>query len=698
MKRRIPVKAYWGVFALASLVVLGIIEIKRNSIYRTFFHENPYVESVQLESIRLDLEEEKRLAESSGRLRIWRPLKVSFPLEFSEQGCEFVYGLAIAKVDKPRGETKNQTRRLKYIFKFQYDLKNRRCESKDLFFDLSMQRHDLELQFVRMRLTEKMLYEEVIPRRVQVQFESTGFLKYNFSATSLPFNAKEAFFQERTTIRNKLFSSDFDPNEVEVFIQPQNSLREFIFKEMGSRIKACREKSECEEIIISSSIIWDTEIAKLIQNAREAGIPVELMVNFARYESEASKNLEIAGAWQWLRLNPYENPQILPMHIKLIIFGDDLVVSSDANLNFSAFPDSRETWTVYRSSKYNQMFREIYSLVKTGLYYPLKVDLSDEVQILLNADRPRGYSASSRKPYLAIFTENGVSTSAYGIAFKVIEEFQGPISLMMSPISDSCFAFEMMRCFFDVLTEKQENAWLSGILNLQFFMSSADQKFLRKLNLWWSEDFKKRDLEWNKIYQEINESFPSLEFQIVMDGMFSLHHQRYIRLGEEALITGSANFANPQSTNTIEIIKSSSVAKRIKNEEALFEEPYIVADYGFAKEPIRQEYSHRLFGNCAFILEFNTKRVSLKWEEKTFSKADLNRALTSKGIEPAEAMLHQPVVRDKQLDDFKDFYPVEVQSLPVNRLSSIFESPSSYLCVGDKTKTTVIRLQAAEES
>ena len=345
----------------------------------------------------------------------------------------------------------------------------------------------------------------------------------------------------------------------------------------------------------------------------------------------------------------------LPMHLKFLIFDGETVISSNSNFNFERFGYSRELTLVYRSKRIASIFEEIWAMTRTTLFYPIKVDRTLPVTILFNADRPRGYSASDRKPYLTVRTETGESANAYGILFELLDREQKPLLLAMSPVSNYCAPYEKLRCLDDLLSQRRASDSITEIMN-SFFFFDPDHE---------AESGASTPL--NRKFLSMVSHYPKKPHLMTLsDTAGSLHHERLAVLGDEVIIAGSANWARPSSLNTIEIIRNSEINRTFAAELRTVQEPYFVA---IENPSVLDPHGIESHG-CRFFFERDllSDHPIQRWR---IDSAELRREVSGVFGE-SDILLIEPAPSDGSTPNFVP------RAIP---RTGEFEVETSYLCI-----------------
>jgi len=686
---------------LALLIALGLLYIYSNSLYRFLGLTTQYTEVRQSAGFEISFGAKRSFEMRDHSVPVVRDLRISLPISAATHGCEMLYAAAVYDFSRNTalfpGPGQFAFTNPRYLVKFKYDLKNKRCESKDLFVMEGDLPQAISIQFVDLIVDQEFVSET--PREVglRLKFKGQNLEALSFDLESIPLQKSFPFIAAKSTPRNKSFSLPKFSN-FELLIHPYRSLNEFILNETKRRIEKCKSTHVCDKIQAAVAKISDLEFFKLIEQARSIGMSVELISNFRyRLDQEADEysqegNLFNYSPWQWLRGSPYSkfNTSHLPMHTKFVIFGDDLVVSSNPNLRGGIRTRSREFSLVYRDPAVVKIFSEIFTLVRTSLYYPLKVNLNDELIILFNAVRPRAYAVSTEKPYVVIETDEGVRSSAYGVLYEILERLADkPLSLLMSPISNSCAPYTKDHCLFDLLETRAKQANLDMYLNAFYYIpESVMLEFIRNPKSSWTSSELHRAIEHNSAYQiftnwfEKNSGQPQLSVELGLN--MGTHHERLALLGDEISILGSANWGNSSTLNTIELIKNHALNQKLRSEYNTFREPWFVGERKDARA-LKRRYAH-----CEFLFEVPVTPLA-PTAPRNFSKAQVMAEMAARYPEAHTDSLQivEPILDQLMSGN-------ESQGFSKRALSDQFTSLSSYLCLENQSssETFVLRLVA----
>lgn len=539
-RRRRGTRAPLVLLALAAAIAL--VTIYRNALYLSWSGHGYWRELEGTTfSVAIGFEEDFHFTHGEGRAA---RIKLSFPFDEAGLGCELNYGVGLFE----RGSAQRR-----YLLKFRYDLRNKRCECKDLYFVSGFIPDRATFQLVRVTKEEDAIVETPEPLGVAVTFGQDG---ENLDATlrEVSIAQEEPFRRAERTPLVERFSTSLRPEQREVLVTPRDSIGHFVVQELTRRMERCRDTGECDRIRIAVAMATDPLVLDTLDMAADAGLRVEWIENLHGRDDEHPTRLL---PYKWLRGNPLlDATGILPMHTKFVIFGEDTVLSTGANLDFDRWPNSRQVAVVYRSEEVAAIFGELFTMIRTSLYYPVKVDLRDDLVVLFNAERPRGYSAFSAKPYLAIETEQGVRSNAYGILFEVMARTPGPMRLSMSPLSDTCERHERMRCFFELLEDRASQGELELVLNKAFYL--GDEPFVGPGG---------RSFSATPAFRRLVDLFPpdakGLRLMTRPGKELSMHHERLGLLGDDLVLLGSANYARTGSLNTIEILRDPALYREL---------------------------------------------------------------------------------------------------------------------------------------
>ncbi len=628
-------------------------------------------------------------------------LKLSLPISATKQGCETIYAVAQYQYPAAGGFSRNQASELlrpRYIAKFRYDLLNRRCESKDLLFDYTDLPESVEIVLVDVFREGQALIEHVRDEGVRIGV-GDGNSRSALRIEALPAAALRVAVSHSTPLVEK-FSWRADPGEVETIVNPYQSLRTAIVTELERRIQICRNGGGCDEIKVAVAAISDPEILRSFERAAAAGMPIEVITNEApRFFGEAASadrsEKFVLPVTQWLRRTTAEaaGRVKLPMHTKFIVFGKDMVISSNGSYESDRYYNSREVALVYRSPSAVRIFDQIFAFIRSSLYLPTAVDLNDNVIILFNADRPRGYSASLRRPFTLVRTNEGVDSSAYGVLFEILRRSREPLSVAMTPLTNTCTRYSGRLCLFDLLLEAAQQGRLSLQLNAFFYREllkplGPDPAALARLLAACEERWMQAaDRTGFCQVARLIKANPATARLLKMSGRnYSSHHERLALLGDRAAIVGSANWAFPSSINTIEVVQLPHVVQAFLREIRTAGEPYFVVP----RHP--RSLPNFSSGECEFVFERDLLTKCPTPPLKRFAAVDLRAELKQRyGISAAgDLQLLEP--RSACYGDS------EVAEFHTRTIAESFEGVSSYLCVLQDGRSHAIRIAERKSS
>jgi hypothetical protein len=451
-------------------------------------------------------------------------------------------------------------------------------------------------------------------------------------------------------------SAAISDSDVQVGIQPQIRLKDVLMSELRRRQEQCRQVRKCDRVWIAVAVLEEPELAAELSRAQNLGMDVQLIQNARALELQ---DVQTLSPLLWLKHSHYANQGQLPMHTKFAIFGDDTVVSSNANYSFRIYPHSREVFAVYRNAQVAQIFTEVFAMLRTRIFYPLKIQSDHNFVMLWNADRPRGYAASILKPYAQSTDENGQSADAYGHLFSWLERVPGRLQLAMSPLTNSCSWLGRWRCFFDLLKDRAARGELVVHYNSYF----AVREF--------SKDF--QSLGWRPGFAELLALpglQPSLRVYQSAEVSGSLHHERLGRVGQDVVLLGSANYARPSTLNTIEWLRSPRVARQIDEYMASFDEPYFL----FPNQNGSQDFTEavlmtplQFYKSCTMSRSRDLQRTPFGngFEEgraapKKYRVEDLKKAVEARGWRWADLRWWAP----EPLQDVNKWSEFRLRSIP----------------------------------
>ena len=690
--RRLLISPVILLYLLALFIFLFFVY--RNNFYHLFNPADKYEYNFSESGIAVAVSYEQELyPQYSDR---GRRLKISVPINYQPAGCEFVSAAAILHYSTvPKGVPGNVNfKALRYLLRFEYDLKNRRCESHDLLLNNNDYPADIRIQLLRTNKNNSQLIEKPEKSGIRLSFLETATDNSQISASAEEIPAAYPFLTESITTLAPKFSFSVAEASPEMIISPEGSLYARLYQEITSITKNCREQQNCERIQAAVAKITDPRMLTLFEEARLAGAPVELITSEIQrsYSSRVKGEFNFAySPWIWIPGAAGRFSDIrarLPMHAKFVILGSRLVISSNANYSLDSYPDSREAAMVYQGQKAVNVFENIYSFIRSNVFLPISVNLSDDIQILLNAEKSRQHSPWNRKPYLAIKTEEGITASAYGILFEILRRNSGKLRLAMSPISNSCARYQEKYCLFDILQQYAASNRLELYSNF-FFYSLNDPRVYQGDNFWPIDQ--SLDLELTKknflsLYRKLHKPHNSIRLMSKYNSIYSLHHERYGILGDEKVLFGSANYARSSTINTVEIIKSPQLVGRVKAEIDTFNEPYKPILIEDQKNGTALNYQ----SGCNFIFERDLLSDEVIFTPKNFTRDVLAAELKNQYGEvlTADYQLSQPVFTREDLLDRSRYLNIKTTKTDIGEE---FQSYSSYICLTDK-RTNITRL------
>ena len=643
---------------------------------------------------RIDLSQEYESKNPVAKGEKGRILKISVPFREASGGCEFIYGAAVfthATASATPAYYVNRTPR--YLIRFRYDHLHERCESRDLTILSNDRPESVTVQLVRVSVSENVVSEIPDPVGVQIDLNQANMLHLRAVPRYIPLG--EPFRDREETPRAPKFSSSVAQNNVEILFTPYDSIEDAILEGLDRRIKRCREEKRCDDVRLAVSILGSPAILQKLRLASDAGMNVDVMTNvgprsWGTLNTGQSPLEMVPSPWSWLRGNYYFGSLkgFVPMHLKFIILGDDEVISNNSNYLFDWFYASRDMAFHYRSKEVAAMFREIFTMTRTALFYPLRVDTADPLQVLYTSRRPRGYSASSRTPYVRIVDELQHSTSAYGILFRRLADTGKKLVLDMAPLTDSCEWHEGKKsCFFDVLRDKARDGLLTLHLNLHFFIKEDFRYYRSASSISYSDRLILSSEAMRGNLQAMQELFPSGTGNISLHALAheadSSHHLRAGILSPDSVIGGSANFAFPFTTNTIEIVRNRDLFVKAAQEFLTFNEPYYIVQ-------VESQRRRKRFGRCEFVFERELLRDAPAAAREVPIRDIALEMRRKHGVSLSGG---EEIVLPKWSEKiFTDRASSEEPTFNVSHLEGSVASPSSYLCIQKGGNTYVIKV------
>ncbi len=676
-KRDRLIRKAFALLTASSLLLLCLYLIYSNSLFLLLFRTaSPYGQTLTQDRLSIAASSLKQ-AERNGIKADFYTLKLALPFSLATDGCEFIYAQATYVMPQSRIVQTTASYRypaLQYLVPFRYDLKNKRCEAKSLFINQQAIPQQVNIQLFKVTVTSTQILETPLNKTISLEPKRNNekleirLVKSNLSSAALT----------RQTSRVPSFSTNLQDHDFQLISSPYDDLKTRILNEIQETIRRCEAGQDCRSITAAIAHIQDYDILLALDRANQAGSHVEIITNLIntmggeQSDKKPFKDLSITPTI-WLRHNPFlmRQAEQFPMHTKFIIFGNDLVISSNPNYNFEQYYASRELSIAYTAPTVIAMFQELASMLRTSLFYPLQINLQDNFWLLFNADRPRGYSASTRKPFLSIETNEGISGSAYGLVFKLLADHsEEQLRLAMSPLTFTCAHYSHRFCLKELLRDRANHQRLTLLLNSNFYrrglpVSDNSQELLP---------------QFGPIKDLFRESPDRLHLLSRRDRNYSSHHERLALLGENWTILGSANWSRPSSLNTLEVFNNKNLNQRLSQEWSTFDEPYFVA-----LNPEKQE--------CEFIFEKDLL-ITREPPLKEFSSIDiLNEYRLRSGdnlAAPADLAVMQP-------DGDK---AENVRGLNMNFILDKIASPSSYFCIINQNsgKSTIVRAQALKST
>lgn len=605
-------------------------------------------------------------------------LVVDIPFEDAAAGCELIYGAVL--FDHPplppamARSTLRETRLSRALIRFRYDLKSRKCESKDLSLDIFDLPERIRVQLVRVVVTPEAI-EEVADQRVYAIELADARFPPPVTFSTVDIVPGPPWLSSRRT-RRVPFSSALPPAAVEVLMPPYDDLERRIVREIDAHVADCRRGGSCADIVGSVAIARTPSIQAALLSAEAAGVGVEIIVApqpRLYYGDFGHRELPRVGDWQWLRGDgDVRRRGKLEMHTKFIVIGDDVVISSNANHDFADWPRSRSVAAVYTSSTVADIFRQVQALVRTAALVPVNIDLDEDFTVLFNASRPRAYNVLAHKPYVAHVMPSGERAGAYGVLFALIDETPGVLKLDMSPISNSCAARGRRRCLYEVLARKAQSAELDLRFNAYFWVPRQSAGAVPRAR---SAD----EVEWKRSFTKLlgalGDSAARPRVMTEATNGWSSHHGRWALLGSELTLLGSANYATPQTVNTIEILRDAEVRARLAEEWESMTEPYYVHD--------------RVLGGV-----WTSGRCEVSIERDLYAHPQRRPVVLDESQLRAEALRRYGAPLDGPLDLLE--VPAGATGLEQARWREVAprtESATTYVCVRERTsgRTFVLR-------
>lgn len=507
-----------------------------------------------------------------------RILKFGIPFSAAPNGCEFVYGAVIQHFEPGRfGNDFHVVDAERHLVRFEYDYKNLRCESKDLSIVIVDPPTSLVLQLVDVELGPETLTERPRPMGYRISIEDDELA----AVAEEPIAPREPFRTVTVTKAVRRMSANLAPDEVRVALGPVESFGDLVHEQLARVTRSCLRDRHCPPVLIAVAHMPEVTSLALLDKAKAAGVPLDVITSYqprAHKRHERTEDHARFAWWNWHRGNHFigKLSGLLPMHAKFIVIGDELVIASDSNLTYNTRNFARNLTSIHRSPEVIAMYKAIFAMIRTAVTYQLEVDLRDNYVLLLNAERPRKYAATARRPFTPITTEEGVLSSAYGIVMKVFATVPGKIELFMSPLSDGCFRYSRRYCWSDLLRSRLDSGRLALSITAGLLNVPVDEIDPAK-PLWYQPSIgahlasKAKGLEY-----ELARSYPQLVK--VFSGraqLLSVFHHRMALLPPDTVLGGAANLVYPYTLNLVELIRNPEIFRKVKLETKTFDEPYL---------------------------------------------------------------------------------------------------------------------------
>ncbi len=644
---------------LPLLLALSTVFIIQNELFRSFIRGQLYVyqEAFPEAEIAVSKMELFLIQLPGGRSDHGpvRTLKVSVPFDQHDRGCEFLYGLA-------QYHFTDEVRRFR--FPFLYDYKNRRCEAKSLF------------------LIEKDLPEEVVIRTVETSRQGDFLAEAPSSweiALSFPDKrgsnpntsrreAKDTAVQK--TRLHPSFSLSAPPGAVSVLHAPVHDLNQFLSDRIDQYTVSCRDAG-CKPITVVSALPLFPKAAEALDRAAANGVPVNFLANYQPTHRYREKRYEHIQPLEWLRFQPFSEEAIgvkLPMHAKFIVLGGETVFSGAIN-EFINLPSSRQDLFIYEHEGAAARFQEIAARIRSMYLAPVQLESDKRLHILLNASLSKASLGFHPDVFLRYHTKEGTASSAYGFVLDRLSEIPGRFLVSMSPMSQGCASLKRRICWYQILREKALQDDLRLIANLRFLIPEAQKENyspspIQELN---PDDFHPR---FQTLIREVNPGPEDLLIRSFDDRAQSTDHQRVIVAGRRAVVAGSANFAYPETLNTIELIEDSTLNLHFRRYQQTLEEPYLIIPAERAKN------NGVTVKGCHFVREWSV-----------FGKpASTLRRIPRRELEKLLFEQHG-IAADEELtviEPTEPFEPFHSKSFRERPLPEMLHSHSSYFCLSSR--------------
>jgi hypothetical protein len=534
-------------------------------------------------------------------IHIWIPIvrEPSQPANPSI-GCESVYGAATWQ-----GGGDIQAR---YLIKFKYDFRKGVCRSSDLFYVGNQEKQTLTVQLIEVSRDSSGNHE--VPLRVGLRLSTPERGQQDWKIEEADVPSRFPYFERIDSPSNPKFSAQVSANQVKWIATPETSIQTEMLERIRHYIGECIHNHHCEPIEGAVGLMSDEPILKELRNAELAGIPVRLITSFNFYDLNRFDHApELYHPWVWLRGNPFKYVMRYPMHAKFVVFGNESVLSTDGNFEFTHFRLTRSMAFIYQHPEVTSIFREAAFLLRSSFFYPIRIDRRDSFVLLINAARQHRYSAAAGiSPRLIFEDEQGVRSSAYGMLMDEIERTPGKLDIFMSPVTDSCWNYRKRLCFFELLKKRSNQDLATLSINAAFYPQIENGRPAKK-TAW--QTLKDKVLTWTRspaptpgselpdlldVFDRHPENFRAYSFVGTAGGS---HHERIGLLGKDVVLAGSANFASSGVQNTIEILRLPQLNEQLRNYIQSFDEPYLVLP------KVALSDSRHILGECEFVYERN---------------------------------------------------------------------------------------------
>ena len=245
-------------------IVLSLFIIYRNDIFHLFNPRPRPYQVIHLNDVEMEIGPTSTFKNKYSNVGDLLPIKISFPISFSKNGCEFLYGAAVAR-GFPHMKLPPEREGMRYLIKFKYDQKNSRCESKDLVFGANYLPKFLTLQFVRVSIDENYIFETPDRQSISVDM-SVGGPKVSYRAEWKVLPELFPYAEPRRTPRNKKFSTNFKTGELNAIISPYDNLKSRLLSEFNARKKKWMKLKDLEDRTLERYLAYmqrsDRDIAR----------------------------------------------------------------------------------------------------------------------------------------------------------------------------------------------------------------------------------------------------------------------------------------------------------------------------------------------------------------------------------------------------------------------------------------------------